>query len=388
MSGYVRKRGKKWYYCFDIGMADGSRKRIERVGGVTKKEAQDSLRKALTEYENGFIDSKSLTVGLYIIDWLENFVKENRKLATYYRYKGIVNKYLIPSLGSLKLNELRPIHIEKMLSDSKKTGIKSATVEFIYTVLNITLNRAKFQRIINWNPCESVERPRKEKFVANVLTVDEFYSILSLLNIAIYKDYVFSVALQIVLELGLRRGELCGLEWKNVDFESNTIKIINNINFTNGKTYMSTPKTLESKRILYISDGLKKILREYKLVQSKNKLFYGPRAIKNYYDSIEYDFILTWETGRKIHPMYYTNRFGKLLKESSIVKAIRFHDIRHTNATLLLSQGVDFKTIQSRLGHSNINTTLNIYSHVNLDMQKDAVNKLSSIINGDKMAAK
>lgn len=97
---------------------------------------------------------------------------------------------------------------------------------------------------------------------------------------------------------------------------------------------------------------------------------------------------MTWESGKRIHPLYYSQKFSKLLKKSSIDKKIRFHDIRHTNATLLLSQGVDFKTIQTRLGHSNINTTLNIYSHVSLEMQKNAVDKLSSIFNGDKMVAK
>jgi len=388
MSGYVRKRGKKWYYCFDIGMPDGTRKRIERVGGVTKREAQDSLRKAITEYETGFVQPKKLTFDEYITDWIENFVKENRKPATYYRYKGLINKYLIPYLGSMKLNELRPAHIEKMLSESKKSGIGSTTVEYIYKVLNVALNRAKIQRVILWNPCESVERPRKDKFVANVLTVEEFYSILSLLDISSYKDYVFSVALQLILELGLRRGEMSGLVWKNIDFQSNTISIENNLNYTDGVTYVSTPKTLESERILYISDDLKRILKEYKLLQTKNKLLYGPLVIKNCYDSIEYDFIFTWENGEVIHPTYYTRKFRRLMKASSIEKNIRFHDLRHTNATLLLSQGVDFKTIQTRLGHSNINTTLNVYSHVNLEMQKKAVNKLTSVISGDKMATK
>lgn len=388
MSGYVRKRGKKWYYCFDIGMPDGSRKRIERVGGTTKKEAQDSLRKAINEFETGFVESNKLTANEYITDWLENYVKENRKITTYYRYRGLINKYIIPSFGGIKLKDLKPVHIELMLLKCKQGGVGSTTVQHVYTVLNTVLNRAKFQRAITWNPCDSVERPKRDKFVANVLSVEEFYSVLGLLDIKLYRDYVFLVALHIVLELGLRRGELSGLEWKNVDFESNTISISNNITYTNGETFMSTPKTLESERTIYISDDLKQLLKEYKRVQNENKLHYGPKVVRNYYNSIEYDFILTWESGKRIHPLYYSQKFAKLLNKSSIDKKVRFHDLRHTNASLLLSQGVDFKTIQTRLGHSNINTTLNIYSHVSVEMQKNAVKKLSSIINGDKMATK
>nr|WP_250160170.1 tyrosine-type recombinase/integrase [Caloranaerobacter azorensis] len=97
---------------------------------------------------------------------------------------------------------------------------------------------------------------------------------------------------------------------------------------------------------------------------------------------------MTWENGKHIHPLYYTQRFNKLLKQLNINRKIRFHDLRHTNATLLLSQGVDFKVIQTRLGHSDINTTLNIYSHVDIEMQKKATEKLTNLLGGGKRVAK
>lgn len=388
MNGYVRKRGDKWYYCFDIGTADGQRKRVERVGGKTKKECETKLRKALNEYETGYIEPSKMSLSDYLIDWLENFVKENRKTSTYNRYKCLIRNSVLPGIGLINLKDLKPKHIESMLSAEKKKGIGSTTIQHIYTVLNTALNRAVKLRILVKNPCDYVDRPKRVKFTANVLSVEEFYSLIDLLDVELYRDYIFSIALHIVLELGLRRGELSGLEWSNVNFKENTISITNNLVYTEGKTLLSTPKTEESKRILYISDDLKILLKNYKAIQNKNKLSFGPRVIKNYYNDRECDFVMTWENGLRLHPLYYTKKFGKLLKISSIDKKIRFHDLRHSNATLLLSQGVDFKTIQTRLGHANISTTLNIYSHVSLEMQKNAVDKLSSIFNGDKMATK
>ena len=142
------------------------------------------------------------------------------------------------------------------------------------------------------------------------------------------------------------------------------------------------------RNLWYISEDLKKLLKSYKSVQNSNKLEYGENYIKNVLNGRAFDFILTWENGSYVHPNYYTLKFNRILKYLKFDKNVRFHDLRHTNATLLLSQGVDFKIIQTRLGHSDINTTLNIYSHVNLEMQKKATEKLADLLSGGKAVAK
>jgi site-specific recombinase XerD len=108
----------------------------------------------------------------------------------------------------------------------------------------------------------------------------------------------------------------------------------------------------------------------------------------NNFNNREYDFVFTWKSGKYIHPNYYTLKFSRLIKKSGIDKKLRFHDLRHTNATLLLQEGVDFKVIQTRLGHSDINTTLNIYSHVTNEMQKSATEKISNLIFSSKINIK
>jgi integrase len=388
MSGHVRKRGKKWYYCFEVGTKDGKRKKIDRLGGNTKKEAQDALRKALNEYEHGFIEPTDLTLDRFIEEWMELFVTDILKKSTIIRYQSIIQNYISPSLGQLKIQKISPIQIETMISKYKKSEISKTTLQHIYSLTNNILNRAVKARMISFNPCNFVDRPTREKFRGDILSVKEFYTLIDALDVKLYRDYIFMIALHIELELGLRRGELSSLEWKNMNWEENVLSIENNLVYIDGHTYMTTPKSVESVRKLYISEDLKNLLASYKRIQNRNKLNYGPKLIENIFDGKKYDFILTWENGKGIHPSYYTLKIKRLMNNSSINKTIRFHDLRHTNATLLVSQGVDFKTIQMRLGHADINTTLNIYSHVSMDMQKTAVEKLTSHINGGRMAVK
>ncbi|KGK87998.1 tyrosine-type recombinase/integrase [Clostridium sp. HMP27] len=380
MQGSVRKKGNKWYYSFEVPGEGGKRKRIERSGGNTKKEALEALNEAMYKYMNGFVEPKKLTYDEYMNDWLENFVKENRKINTYERYKEIYKNNIKPYIGKYLLKDLKPLFVEKLLQNEKKKGLSNSTVEAIYGVINTSLNRAVRLQIINDNVCKFVERPRRDKFKANTLTIDEFNLLLSDLNKNIYGDYIFKLALMTTMELGLRRGELGGLEWENIDFENNLVNIKNNLIYTNNSVELGTPKTEESERAIYISDELLEQLKKHKKVQALNKLHYGCLYEKNFFNNKEFDFVFTWEGGKFIHPNYYTLKFSRLIKRMGIEKKIRFHDLRHTNATLLLQQGIDFKVIQTRLGHSDINTTLNIYSHVTTDMQKSATEKLSNLL--------
>lgn len=388
MQGGVRKRGNKWYYYFDIGTIDGKRKKIERVVGESKPEAEKALRDAISKYERGYIEPENMTVNEYFTDWVNDFIKENRKINTYNRYKSIIKNSVTPNIGGLKLKKLKPIHIEKLLSEEKKKGLSGTTLQNIYIVINSAINRAVKLQLLFDNPCRFVDRPKREKFIPDTLTVDEFFSVLDSLNIKKYNDYIFSLALQIELETGLRRGELAGLEWANITFRNSIITIENNLIYSHGKVYLETPKTEESKRELYISDGLKDILKAHKKIQNENRLEYGPHYRKNVFDERECDFVLTWENGSYVHPDYYTKKFSRILKKLGFDKKVRFHDLRHTNASYLLDLGVDFKTIQARLGHADINTTMNIYSHVNLKMQKSAVEKLNKMLSGGKPVAK
>ncbi|WP_443660096.1 tyrosine-type recombinase/integrase [Clostridium algidicarnis] len=389
MQGGVRKRGKTWSYYFDIGLVEGKRKKKEKGGFKTKSEAQRSLNDAMYEYENGgYVAPKKTTLAEFSTNWLENYVKPLRKTTTYNRYGDLLRKYILTTIGYMNITDVQSQHIEKLLLDiRKKNQISGTTLQAIYTLINTIMNRALKLKVIKDNPCKYVERPRRDKYTPDTLEVEDIHLLFDVLDLTDRYDYIFSIALKITLELGLRRGELGGLCWEDVNFKDNIISIKNNLIYTNGHVQITTPKTLESTRNIYISDSLLEVLKKLKLKQNEDRLKYGEFYEVNIFENKEYNLIMRWESGKYVHPMYYTNKITKTLKKAGVNKNIRFHDLRHTNATLLLSQGVDFKVIQTRLGHKDINTTLNIYSHVNKEMQKNATEKLNNILD-DKMVAK
>ncbi|MHC1683461.1 MAG: tyrosine-type recombinase/integrase [Clostridiaceae bacterium] len=386
MKGGVRKRGKTWSYYFYIGVVEGKKKMKEKGGFRLKSEAESALRVAISEFENGgYSVPKETTFMEFSYEWLESYVKQLRKTSTYNRYKEIINKYLY-SIGSMNITEIQSYHIEQLLLNSKN-GISGSTLQGIYTIINTIMTRALKLKIIKDNPCKYVERPRRDKFTPDTLDIEDIKKIASVLDLTNNYDFMFWIGFKLTLELGIRRGELGGLEWSDVNFKENTVTIKNNLIYSNGHVLMSTPKTKESERIIYISDDLIEMLKKLKVKQSENRMSYGEFYFENIFDNRHFNLVMVWQNGKYIHPMYYLDKLKKLLKKSCIEKNVRFHDLRHTNATLLISQGVDFKTVQNRLGHKDINTTLNIYSHVNKEMQKKATDKIKSLLEyGTSMA--
>ena len=381
MQGTIRKRGSTWSYQFFLGIIDGKKKYKAKGGFKTKGEATKALNEAIYEFENsGYVAPKKISFEQFTLQWLNEYVKPLRKITTYNRYNELAKKYLFPTLGMLNIIDIKAIHIEKILIQNKDL-ISGATLQSIYTLVNTIMTRALKLRIIKDNPCKYIERPKRDKFVPNTLIPEEISLIINSLNLENEYDYMFYIAIRLILELGLRRGELSGLEWNNLNVKENTIKIKNNMIYSNGHVIVTTPKTLESIREIYISDDLLNILKILKKNQSRNKLSCGEFYEKNIFNDREFNFIMRWRTGKYIHPMYYTNKFSKILNECKINKKVRFHDLRHTNATLLLQQGINPKVIQERLGHKDIGTTLNIYSHVNINMQKKATDSINDILN-------
>lgn len=389
MKGSVRKRGTSWSYYVDIGEEDGKRKRQEKGGFRTKKEAQEALNEKLVKLQNGYIEPKNITVQDYYNDWL-TFIQENKKTNTYHRYRDLYNQHIKNSIGKFLLKDIRPIHIDNIITSAKRKKYSGSTLQNIYTVLNAALNKAMKLQIINDNPCRFIDRPKREKFRANTLELDEIATLFQYLgdDTAEYSDYIMYIGLNIILELGIRRGELGGLDWSNIDFKNNCINITNNLVYTNNSVEMSTTKTEDSERILYISESLKSLLESHRKVQLANRLRYGEfYTITNDFEDRKFDLVMTWENGKYVHPNYFTLKFRKIADKLGFKKHIRFHDLRHTNATLLLQQGINFKVIQKRLGHAQLSTTMDIYSHVNLEMQKEATDKISSLLYGGKPVA-
>jgi integrase len=385
MNGSVRKKGSVWYYRY-YEYVNGEKKQIEKKGGSTKSEALKKLNEAIYKMNNGYVNPSDMQLKEYLTMWLDDYVKDEKSFGTYDRYKTICEKHINPCIGNVKLSDLKVMDIEKYIRNLKQTKItrnskelplSATTVQGAYGVLRTALNKAVKLQLINDTPCRFIDTPKRSKFKANILTVDEFKSIYDSLDINKYDDYIMQLALKITLETGLRRGEMCGLTWDDIDLGNKILKVNQSL-IRNGNDYiLSTLKTESSYRKIPISDELINRFKKHKKIQKQNLLKYGESYTKT---SFNKSLVITWENGKYIIPSNFLQRFKRLCKYNNITKNIRWHDLRHTNATLLLEGGVTMKVVQERLGHSLMQTTSDIYAHVTENMNREATNVISSAL--------
>lgn len=388
MEGSVRKRGKKWYYYFDIGNVNGKRKRIERVGGNTKKEALESLRKALSEFDGtgNYIEESKMLFADYLDFWLENYVKVNCKYLTHRNYSNVVNVHLKPKLGLYKLKAITPAILQNYLNDMQKEGYAKRTVDDHKGMLSNAFKYSVYPcQYLKENPMQYVKVPKydiKKEDKLKVITLDDYKRILNRFP----EGHKLNIPIQIAFHTGLRGSEVCGLTWDNIDFNEKTLtvdKIL--LTKSGGESELQTPKTNSSYRTIAIGDTLIKVLRQHKKSQLENKLKYGEFYIdninidyKNYTLAQEKGFICRAENGEVVTTTSLKHLSQVVNKQLKI--PFSFHSLRHTHATILIEAGANMKDVQERLGHSRLSTTMDTYSHVTDKMKRDTVDIFENII--------
>lgn len=379
MQGSIRKKGKNYYirYYDDI---DGLKKQVEKVVGPSYDEAEKKLNEIIYKQNNGYISS-NMSLKAYLNMWLEDYVKEERSERTYIIYRDTMLKHVIPCIGNVKLSDLKVVHVEKYLRELRKIkNNNGSTIQLNFRNLKTALNKAVKLQLLNDNPCRFVEMPKKNNFKGNYLTAEEFNLIYNSLNATTYLGLSFRVLLDLAVETGCRRGEMCGTEWRNIDFDNKTITFDKALIKGEHGWKIGRLKTETSYRALPLSDDLINQLKKLRIKQLENKLTFGSEYHINSFDGIEYDLICIQRNGKFMVPNDVRDRLKYLLKRNKIDKNIRWHDLRHTSATLLLENGVAMKTIQKRLGHASMSTTSDIYSHVTEKMDREATNILSRTI--------
>lgn len=372
----VYKRADKWYYYFNTSKVDGKYKKICRVGGKTKVEAEKALRKALTEYENtgNTNNDTNMSVSDYFDYWYQNYVIINCKFNTQQAYKIVIDKHIKPSLGNYKLKALSPETLQEFINKKYLNGFSKSSINNFYGVLSGAFKAAVYPyKYIKENPMQYIKIPKSDKLKNNeedlkIISIDDFNKIIERFPFG----SSFYVPMQIAFHTGLRAAEVCGLTWDCIDFDNCTLKV-DKILIGKGKGIFEfgTPKTLSSNRVISIGNTLISILKKNKLYQSENKLRYG-----EYYKNS--NFICTKENGENIttDSLKYLSRIVKY--ELNI--NFHFHSLRHTHATMLLEAGANFKDIQKRLGHSKLSTTMDTYSHVTQKMKDNTVDIFESLV--------
>ncbi|EGT4600766.1 site-specific integrase [Clostridioides difficile] len=376
MRGGVRKRGNKWYYYFELAIVEGKRKKIERVGGDTKKEAQTALRIALSEYEDcgNVFDENNISVSDFLDFWYKEYVMLNCKFQTQNNYKRAIENHIKPNLGRYKLKLITPLIIQKFLNDKSKENYSSGTIRVIKGVLNNSFKMAVYPyKFIKENPMFYIKVPKnaienKENNKLKIITLDEFNTIIKKYN----KEHYMNIVLNIGFSTGMRAGEVLGLRWEDIDLKNKIIKVRHTlIDKGNGIFELTTPKTDSSVRDIQIGDSLIKSLKEKKIEQKELKLKYG----QWYFDS---DWVCTKKNGSQITLHSLKNMSRTINRDLGI--DFNFHSLRHTHATMLLEAGANIKDIQKRLGHNKIATTMDTYSHVTNKMKTETVNIFEGII--------
>lgn len=381
--GNIRKRGDKWYYSFETARANGKRHRVERVGGYTEKDAKRALRQALDDYEKAGVTERlnNMSVNDYVNYWFIHYVKENLKYNTVKNYRNILDKYIIPPLGRYKIRALTPEAMQKWIDTTVKTAkngqgkpLAKHSVEIIFTVMKEALRRAVYPyRIIRENPMSYVDMPKfapLPKTTRNdlkIITLEQYKQIL-----ALYPEAdSFHLPVVIAFNTGMRRGEVCGLEWDKVNLYDGTIEVARNMIQTGNGTYiLGTPKTAAGYRTIEIGPTLITALKKQKHHQMEFRMRYGELYNEN-------NFVCTKDNGDPVLP-------GSIKYKSRHVQDVlgfpfNFHSLRHTHATMLIEAGESMKTVQERLGHSRISTTMDTYAHVTKSMKKSAANLIEEI---------
>lgn len=376
MKGSVRKRGSTWSYYFDLGIVDGKRKRKEKGGFRTKAEAESALRNAMKEYEEQgqIFTASNIAFSDYLDYWIDNYVKINCKPTTLIYYQRSIKNHLKPYFKDKLLKQIGPAQIQEFLNSRMLNGLSKNSVSNFYGILSGSLKYAVYPLgYIKENPMTYVTMPKFKEKPKNsddlkIITLEQFNKIMQRFP----EGSSFYIPLQIAFNTGLRRGEVCALQWDNIDLDNKTITVEHTLVSKGKGVYeLGTPKTKSSYRTIKIGDTLVNILKKHRIWQKKNKLEYG----QYYTDS---NYVCTKENGQLV--TIDTIKYISRIVNYELKINFNFHSLRHTHATMLLEAGANIKDIQKRLGHSKISTTLDTYSHVTKKMENETVNILENII--------
>ncbi|KZD74509.1 DNA integration/recombination/inversion protein [Bacillus cereus] len=280
--------------------------------------------------------------------------------------KGYLNSRIIPSLGNIKLAKLTSLHMQNYVNSLRDEGLKRGTIEKIIKVIRNSLEHAIDLELITKNVAAKIKLSKADK---EELTVWNEQEVQLFLKAA--QDSRYYIVFHMALVTGMRQGELLGLRWKDVDLEKGHLTISQTLSH-DGKTFLVGGKTKSSLRKILLPASTVAKLKKHGVVVLKEKLSQG----EEYHDN---DLVMCTPSGTSINPANVRRSLNALIQNAAVPK-IRFHDLHHTHATLLMAKGVDVKVISERLGHSNIKITLDTYSHVLPTIQEDAVNKIEEIL--------
>lgn len=343
-----------------------------------KRKAEQMLREKLREYELKAGEVKSdVLLSDYVRHWL-TIVKRKVDAVTYQGYELLANAHILPYFDA-KATRLQDIDLAALQAyiDEKQTrgrkdgkgGLSARTMRLHKNILHQTLDEAVKVGLLPSNPCRFLLLPKTERYQSSYYTAEQLHTLFD----AIRDDSLYPLV-KITALYGLRRSELLGLKWDSVDFERKTLTIKHTVSKVTQTVEKDTTKTASSHRSFPLLPEAEAIFQEARESQAENHRLFG----REYHPS---EYIFTWPDGRLIPPDHVTKKFSKLLRENDLPH-IRFHELRHSCASLLINEGFTLKDIQEWMGHADIQTTANIYGHLDVARKQSMADKLGSALGG------
>jgi integrase len=327
------------------------------VSGKTKTEVKAKLRRLLADRDEGIAyDSENLTVGAYLLRWLEA-AKGSVRGRTWERHEQVVRLHLVPTLGGVRLDRLNALQVQSLYGRKLEAGLSPRSVEIVHATLHKALKQAVRWLLVPRNVAEAATPPRPTKREIVPLSREQARTLLDAARgEPLRAFYVLAVT------TGMRNGELLGLQWRDVDLEAETLRVRRSV--FNG--VVSPPKTAAGNRTVRLTGMAVVALREHRLVLARQRIS-------------EWVFPSRMGTPLSVHNVH--NRSWKpLLERAGLPASTRMHDLRHTCATLLLSRGVPVKVVSEMLGHGDVAITLSVYQSVLPDMQESAARVMDEVL--------
>ncbi len=379
MTGSLQVKNDKYYAVINY-YENGKRKQKWICSNLTvkgnKTRAEKFLREQITLYESksGIINNDILFCD-YVKIWLEQ-IKKTVDNVTYQGYEQLANAHIIPYFSSkkIRLQDIVKDHLQAYIDEKalcgrldKKGGLSAKSLKLHRNILNQTLKEALKSGLILVNPCQWVKLPQLQRREPTFYNAEQVENLLN----TIINDKVFYLLVKITATYGLRRSEVLGLKWNSINFENNTLQICHTVVKVNEVVCKDKTKNASSFRTFPLVPEIKQLLIAEKTRQAQNRKEFGKQ-----YKNTAYIFV--WDNGCPYTPDYVSHHF-KLILNNNDLPHIRFHDLRHSCASILLSRGFTLKDVQEWLGHADIKMTANIYGHLDIKRKQTIADTMASM---------
>jgi integrase len=360
-----RKDGR-WEGRVYVLMPNGGRVR-RTVYGRTRKEVHEKVTKLVRQAQEGVVAPNSkLTVERYLTEWLANVAKRSVRPSTYRAYEMFVRVHIVPAIGRKRLDALSAPEVRRLVNAKLDSGLSLASVRKMHAVLRAALEQAVRDDLLIRNVAKLVRLPVPRSPEIQVFTVDEARQVLDASS-----GHRLHAVWVLLLSMGFRKGECLGLRWSDVDLDEGSLRVRTIVQRVDGVLVLVEPKTPKSRRTIPLPAVCVSALREHRRRQAVERLKMGPSWL-------DLDMVFPTSVGTLFDPDNLNRELDKLCAKAGVPR-IRVHDLRHTCATFLLTQGVPLRVVMEILGHSQISVTANTYTHVASALQRDAMDRMHDL---------